>query len=109
MIKKDQIYRHYKDPSHLYKIIALGKDTETLEDLVIYQALYKSKDFPMFQIWVRPLEMFEEKVNGTPRFILVEELDEENISIESWNDIKNQNIDQEAINKGLDFLNNHLK
>lgn len=77
MVKKNQIYRHYKDPTHIYKIIAFGKHSETLEDLVVYQALYESKDFPMFQIWIRPLKMFEEIVNGTPRFILIEESDNE--------------------------------
>lgn len=68
MVKPNEIYTHYKNPEHLYKIIGVAKHSETLEDMVVYQALYESDNFPMFQIWVRPLSMFEEIVNGKPRF-----------------------------------------
>lgn len=73
MVKVDGIYRHYKNKNHLYKVIAIAKHSETLEDLVVYQALYESEDFPMFQVWVRPLKMFEETINGKLRF---EEVDQ---------------------------------
>lgn len=63
------IYEHYK--GHRYKIFALARHSETLEELVVYQALYNGSD-----IWVRPLCMFLENVmvNGQslPRFKLVE-------------------------------------
>jgi len=58
-------YRHYK--GNEYQVIGVAKHSETLEELVVYQALYGKK-----QIWVRPVKMFLEKVgvNGkkVPRF-----------------------------------------
>ncbi|MBO7052869.1 MAG: DUF1653 domain-containing protein [Alphaproteobacteria bacterium] len=61
------IYRHYKN-HQLYEVIAIGKHSETLEDLVIYKALYESDKFPMGQIWCRPLKMWDELVDDKPRF-----------------------------------------
>ena len=61
------IYRHYKN-HQLYEVIAIGKHSETLEDLVVYKALYESDRFPMGQIWCRPLKMWDEIINGKPRF-----------------------------------------
>ena len=57
-------YRHYK--GNLYKIIALGKHSETLEDMIIYQAVRDGK------VWVRPAKMWNEVVdnNGTLSFTL---------------------------------------
>ncbi|MBI3290733.1 DUF1653 domain-containing protein [Candidatus Falkowbacteria bacterium] len=60
-------YRHYKGKE--YQVIALAKHSETLEELVVYQALY---DNPESKFWVRPAAMFSEtvEVNGKkiPRF-----------------------------------------
>ena len=68
-------YRHYKNK--LYEVIGVGHHSETLEEVVIYRALYESKDFGKDALWVRPLEMFIEtvEVNGktVPRFERVEE------------------------------------
>ena len=68
-------YRHYK--GNLYKVIGIAKHSETLEDLVVYQALYESKDFGKDAIWVRPLKMFTENVEyqgkTVPRFEFVEQ------------------------------------
>ena len=61
------IYKHYKNQKY-YQVIAIGKHSETLEDLVIYKALYESDDFPYGQIWCRPLKMWQENINGKPRF-----------------------------------------
>lgn len=51
------IYQHYK--GNLYRVIGVGKHSETLEDLVFYEALY---DNPKSKLWVRPLGMFNEVV-----------------------------------------------
>lgn len=48
-------YRHFKGNEYL--VLHLAKHSETLEDLVVYQALYGEKG-----IWVRPLSMFLEQV-----------------------------------------------
>ena len=55
MIKKG-IYRHYK--GNLYKVLDTATHSETLEKMVVYQALYGDYD-----IWVRPLSMWNEDVN----------------------------------------------
>jgi hypothetical protein len=47
---------HYKGKR--YTILAVARHTETLEELIIYQALYESRD-----IWVRPLKMFLETIS----------------------------------------------
>jgi cyclomaltodextrinase len=48
-------YRHFKGKN--YKVVMIAKHSETLEDYVVYQALYGEKG-----MWVRPLAMFEETV-----------------------------------------------
>ncbi len=63
------LYEHYKGLR--YKILGVGRHSETLEELVVYQALYGEGD-----VWVRPLSMFLESItiNGLlqPRFKLVQ-------------------------------------
>ncbi len=62
------IYEHSKSGKH-YRVIGVAKHSETLEDLVIYEALYENK---MSKLWARPLKMFTEEVeingNKVPRF-----------------------------------------
>ena len=59
-----KFYKHYK--GNLYKIIALGKHSENLEEMIVYQSV---KDG---QIWIRPKSMCNEIIdnNGTLRFTL---------------------------------------
>jgi cyclomaltodextrinase / maltogenic alpha-amylase / neopullulanase len=54
------IYKHYK--GNLYEVIGIARHSETLEELVVYKALYESKDFGKDALWVRPLKMFEEDI-----------------------------------------------
>ena len=62
-------YRHYK--GNQYEVIGFAKHSETLEDMVIYKALYGK-----YGVWVRPLSMWENsiEVDGkvVKRFELVE-------------------------------------
>ncbi len=60
------IYQHYK--GFYYQVLGLARHSETLEPLVVYQALYGE-----FGLWVRPLEMFLEQVGDVPRFRFVSE------------------------------------
>lgn len=59
-------YRHYK--GNLYKIIALAKHSETLEDMIVYQSVKTE------EVWVRPRSMWNETVDscGTLRFTVIE-------------------------------------
>ncbi len=49
------VYEHYKGIR--YKILGIARHSETLEELVVYQALYGDGD-----VWVRPIGMFLEEV-----------------------------------------------
>jgi cyclomaltodextrinase / maltogenic alpha-amylase / neopullulanase len=66
MIQKGK-YKHYK--GKYYEVIGVGRHSETLEDMVIYKALYQEEGG---NLWVRPIKMFTEEVdvNGIkkPRF-----------------------------------------
>lgn len=53
-------YKHYKGKQ--YEVIGVAKHSETLEDLVIYKALYKSEKFGNNALWARPKSMFLESV-----------------------------------------------
>lgn len=49
------VYRHYK--GNQYVVIGFSKHSETLEDMVIYKALYGEGG-----TWVRPLSMWENPI-----------------------------------------------
>ena len=49
-------YKHYK--GGLYEVIAIAHHSETLEDMVVYKALYGECKF-----WVRPLKMWNEEID----------------------------------------------
>ena len=61
-------YRHYKGKN--YEVIGIARHSETLEELVIYRALYGD-----YGLWVRPKVMFMEAVQvedkSVPRFQFV--------------------------------------
>ena len=52
-------YRHFK--GNEYEVICVARHSETLEDMVVYNALYGEGG-----IWVRPMKMWNEtvEVNG---------------------------------------------
>lgn len=64
------IYQHYK--GNAYHVLGVARHSETLEELVVYQAQYDD-----FSLWVRPVTMFFEdvEVDGQlkPRFIFLHE------------------------------------
>lgn len=69
-------YRHSKS-GKFYEVIGTARHSETLEELVVYRALYSSPEFGNKAVWVRPKAMFLEKVNldgkTVPRFELVKD------------------------------------
>lgn len=68
-IKKGR-YKHFKGAE--YEVIDIAKHSETLEEYVVYRALYGEHD-----LWIRPISMFldTKDVNGklVPRFSHIEE------------------------------------
>lgn len=60
-------YRHYK--GMFYEVIGTVRHSETLEELVLYKALYDSPEFGKDQLWVRPLKMFLEEVEAGGKLI----------------------------------------
>jgi addiction module RelB/DinJ family antitoxin len=51
------IYRHFK--GNRYEVIGVAKHSETMEDMVVYKALYGEGG-----LWVRPASMWEELVEA---------------------------------------------
>ena len=67
------IYKHYK--GNLYEVLMTAQHSETEEWMVVYKALYGEEG-----MWVRPYDMFIEKVNidgkDVERFVYVGETDQ---------------------------------
>ena len=63
-------YQHYK--GKYYEVLGVAHHSETLEELVVYRALYTSEEFGKNALWVRPKKMFLENVviddKRVPRF-----------------------------------------
>jgi hypothetical protein len=64
-------YRHSKSKKE-YEVIGTARHSETLEEMVVYRALYGKGD-----IWVRPKANFSEEVvlegKPVPRFVFIDE------------------------------------
>jgi len=64
------IYQHFR--GNYYQLLGVSRHSETLEELVVYQALYGN-----FGLWVRPISMFTEEVLhdsiSVPRFKFINE------------------------------------
>ncbi len=65
---KPGIYQHFK--GNLYRVLYVARHSETLEPMVVYQALYGNGG-----VWVRPAAMWNEQVSrddySGPRFFYV--------------------------------------
>lgn len=63
-------YRHFK--GNEYEVTGIAKHSETLEEMVIYRALYGEGGY-----WVRPAEMWNEEITRDgktfKRFTYIEE------------------------------------
>jgi hypothetical protein len=63
-------YKHFK--GNIYEVLCIAKHSETQESLVVYKQLYGDGS-----VWVRPLDMFLEKVNRDGKtFFRFEEITE---------------------------------
>lgn len=62
---KPGVYRHFK--GNLYRVLVVATHSETLEPMVVYQALYAEQG-----VWVRPASMWTEHIHrpeySGPRF-----------------------------------------
>ncbi len=62
-------YRHFK--GNEYEVLYIAKHSESLEEMVVYRALYGEGG-----VWVRPASMWNETVEREgkrfPRFIYIE-------------------------------------
>ena len=63
-------YRHFK--GNEYRVIGMARHSETMEEMVVYQALYGEQG-----LWVRPAHMWSETVERDgycgPRFTYIGE------------------------------------
>lgn len=64
------IYKHYK--WNLYEVFYFAKNSDTLEEFVVYKALYDSIEFWNNAIWVKPKNLFFQQIEHNwlllPRF-----------------------------------------
>jgi hypothetical protein len=52
---KPGLYKHFK--GNTYRVLFTAKNSETLENMVVYQGQYGDKE-----IWVRPESMWDEEI-----------------------------------------------
>lgn len=95
--KAGECYRHFK--GNRYQIIAIAKHTETEEDYVVYQALYGDNG-----IFVRPLDMFMEKVDKEKYPGAIQEY---RFELEEEKNLLMEFLDLETYGEKLCFLQKH--
>ena len=74
------VYRHYK--GNQYEVIGFAKHSETLEDIVIYRALYGE-----YGTWVRPLSMWDNQLEVDGNTVKRFEYIGENIETDNLQDL----------------------
>ena len=74
------VYRHYKGSQ--YEVVGFAKHSETLEDLVVYKALYGERG-----TWVRPLSMWENPIEVEGKSVKRFEYVGDSELSESWHDL----------------------
>jgi hypothetical protein len=71
---KKGVYRHFK--GNLYELVDIARHSETLEEMVVYRALYGERG-----LWVRPASMWNETVSHegqtVSRFTYIAEKEDE--------------------------------
>ena len=55
-------YRHFK--GNMYEVIGTAKHSETLEEMVVYRALYGEGE-----LWVRPASMWDDTIERDGKII----------------------------------------
>jgi len=65
-------YQHFKGKGREYEVLGIAKHSESLEEFVVYKALYGEGE-----LWIRSTKMFFDEVNfegkKVPRFKYIEE------------------------------------
>jgi hypothetical protein len=56
----ENTYKHYK--GNMYRVVGIAHHSETLEELVVYRALYDHPTYGTDALWIRPKTMFFENV-----------------------------------------------
>jgi molecular chaperone GrpE len=96
------IYKHNKRNRN-YRVIALAKNTETDEELVIYQAISGSDN-----VWARPKSMFLEEVEiegkKMPRFQFIEKEENDLESLYKRALADYQNLLKQTAKEKIDFV-----
>lgn len=73
-IRAGETYTHYRN-GKAYVILAIGRNRDTEEEVVVYEAQYDDAVFGKNAVWVRTLKEFEVVVEKegerVPRFIKV--------------------------------------
>lgn len=72
IVKVGSIYKHFK--GHVYKVINIATDSETLKKVVVYQNIDNN------EVWVRDYDMFNSLVDKDkyPKVIQKYRFEEEN-------------------------------
>ena len=73
-IKKGK-YKHYK--GKFYEVLGVGRDADTLEEYVVYKALYEDPEFGNNALWTRKKESFlKHKIIDGKEFVRYEFVEE---------------------------------